>query len=404
MESRTVQIGDIVQITVQGQNYNIPITLIDAQGIHTSDYVIVSHNNTWQVENYPLPHTVAFFPVTIPSPSFVPTNSEEPPVYAVYSRTGPRKIFMLLKPRTREVIYTPLGITFLNLNQNKLPSYELATNFIARDQQFVLLSYIKGRAEQEIEQLISLQQPPQEYDIKDLIPGEIYSGQYGYTEPVERNLRSLIPYQNYHSKYITQVPKDMELYNTIIKEEKTFYMFSGMVMFRKDRNYIIVSDANFTEILNDIKKCGKVYYLISSKKVTSKDVNISSMNPDSHAMAIVIDPQINLLEVFDPNGITPDTRHVYFWVTQLISYLKENGIEVYRKITADEPFCPQGVSAFASEFRGEQQCLVWSYWYIWLRINNPTVPAEAIRRYMVRMTPEEAFDRVRRIATIAFSL
>lgn len=76
--------------------------------------------------------------------------------------------------------------------------------------------------------------------------------------------------------------------------------------------------------------------------------------------------------------------------------------KVYRQVTVDEPFCPQSVSAFSHGFKCEPQCLIWSYWYIWLTVNNPSVPSDAINRYMVKMTPEEAYDRVTRIATIAF--
>jgi hypothetical protein len=173
----------------------------------------------------------------------------------------------------------------------------------------------------------------------------------------------------------------------------------GKLMFGKDKNYIISSNLGFEEIIQDINKCDKVYYLIT----VSKDIGLFNEIADtSHAMAIVIDPKLKLLEIYDSNGLTPDTKHVYFWSTKLAEYLINNGIEVHRKINADEPYCPQSVTAFAKEFKGEQQCLVWSYWYIWLRINNPDIPAEAIRKYMAEMLPNESFDRVRRIASIAF--
>lgn len=60
MAQRTVQVGDIAQITVQGQAYNFPITSIDSQGIHAGSYVIVPQGTSWQVQGYTLPHTVSF--------------------------------------------------------------------------------------------------------------------------------------------------------------------------------------------------------------------------------------------------------------------------------------------------------------------------------------------------------
>lgn len=76
MEPRTIQVGDIVQVTVQGQSYNFTIDMIDSQGIHASSYLIISQGNTWQVQNYPFPHTIAFFPGVVPTP--VPSIIEGP--------------------------------------------------------------------------------------------------------------------------------------------------------------------------------------------------------------------------------------------------------------------------------------------------------------------------------------
>jgi len=123
-------------------------------------------------------------------------TSSELPVYAVYSRTGPRKILMLLKPRSKEVTYTPLGVQFLNLNPYNLPPYELTTNFLAiNDHQFILLPYLKGRT---VEQLITIQPTQPEYEIIDITPGEIYTGGYGQISPVSRSLESVTTCQDKH--------------------------------------------------------------------------------------------------------------------------------------------------------------------------------------------------------------
>lgn len=66
MEPRSIQVGDIVQITVNDQNYNIPIDRIDNYGIHAQKYTIIPVGNNWQVQNYNIPHSVSFFPGAIP--------------------------------------------------------------------------------------------------------------------------------------------------------------------------------------------------------------------------------------------------------------------------------------------------------------------------------------------------
>ena len=397
MAQRPVQVGDIVQIRVDGQNYHFPITSVDSQGIHASSYLIIPQNDIWQVQGYPLPHTVSFFPAPIQE------ETTQPPVYAIYSRTGPRRILMLLKPRSREVVYTPLGIELLGLNRERLPPYEIATNIVARgESQYVALPYLKGRSEAEVEQLISQQPLPQEYQITDIAPGPIYQGAYGKIDPVGQTLKGVTPCQEHQYFRLSQAPRGSPWYNSFVHlADRSGVILDEQMFLGKNGDYIVSSTLSFSKILEDLQNCGRVYYLIGVSKDMVTPSQLAS-EETAHAMAIVIDPQIGLLEIFDPNGINPDTRHVYFWTSRLMNFLRENGIIVQRRITADEPFCPQGISASAPEFRGEQQCLVWAFWYVWLRVNNPSVPGEAIRRYMMRLSPEEAFDRVRRIASIAF--
>lgn len=119
-------------------------------------------------------------------------------------------------------------------------------------------------------------------------------------------------------------------------------------------------------------------------------------------MALIIDIKNELIEILDPNGITPDTRHVYFWVNKLIDFLTLHGYSVQRRITADEPFCPQRLSGYAVGFRGEGQCLIWSFYYIWLRIHNPMVPGSYIRNYMMSLTPTDGFNKISMIAQLIY--
>lgn len=69
MEPRSIQVGDIVQVTVQNQNYYIPIDRIDNYGIHAQKYTIIPVGNNWQIQNYNIPHSVSFYPAPEQKPS-----------------------------------------------------------------------------------------------------------------------------------------------------------------------------------------------------------------------------------------------------------------------------------------------------------------------------------------------
>lgn len=69
MSQRTVQVGDSVEVIVQGQAYNFTIIKIDSKGIHTGSYLIIPQGTSWQVQNYTLPHTVSFYPFEEKAPS-----------------------------------------------------------------------------------------------------------------------------------------------------------------------------------------------------------------------------------------------------------------------------------------------------------------------------------------------
>ena len=338
------------------------------------------------------------------SPVIINKLDEEIPTYAVYSVRGSRKILMLLKPRTREVTYTPWGVQVLKLDKNKLFSYQTITNIIARSKELIAVPYVKGRSEYEIEQLILNETNQPNYEIKDIIHTDLplYKGRYGNPASAIKILKPLLSCQKRQYTDLSMSPKGTDMYTMLdYAVDDNNLNDDNKIIRGKNNDYIIrSSDINFNDILNDIKNCGKVYYMIGTKKHKDKFGDISEIG---HAMAIVIEPKLKLLEVYDSNGLTPDTRHVYFWITKLSEYLRKNEIEVYRKINADEPYCPQGWSSLAKDYKkGEGQCLVWSYWFIWLRMNNPDIPAEAIRKYMGEMSPDEAYDRVSRIASIVF--
>jgi serine/threonine protein kinase len=60
MAQHIVQIGDIAQVDILGQNYRFYITDVDSQGIHTGSYLIVPQGDIWQIQGYSLPHDITF--------------------------------------------------------------------------------------------------------------------------------------------------------------------------------------------------------------------------------------------------------------------------------------------------------------------------------------------------------
>jgi hypothetical protein len=78
----------------------------------------------------------------------------------------------------------------------------------------------------------------------------------------------------------------------------------------KDNESIISSTLGFEEILVDLRKCARVYYLIG---VSKDKIHSTQIIPEpGHAMVMVIDTQSQTLEVCDCNGTTPNTQHVYY--------------------------------------------------------------------------------------------
>ena len=84
---------------------------------------------------------------------------------ALYSLTKPRKIIFLYKVKTGEIIYTPYGVNYLKLNTNKLPTFVEIYPLISNFKEYVLIDYIKGRSEQEIEEAIEEKINNNKYDL-----------------------------------------------------------------------------------------------------------------------------------------------------------------------------------------------------------------------------------------------
>ncbi|CAK7994908.1 Hypothetical protein POVR1_LOCUS426 [uncultured virus] len=332
------------------------------------------------------------------------------PIYAVYSRNplSANKILALLKPRTSEVTYTPLGQAYFRTAIGKSPPYTYIVHRLAsQSNDYLVVPYFKGLKEEEVIKLIAWYPPKSYHRIKDIdLPTESYTGPYGkITEKLKSSLKMLnqaCQSSNLITIYYTKKGTDAYLLKEILLGVGQSQFPGVHVMWGKDKKGIIESTVGFNEILNDLKKCGKIRYLVVTTAgiVTEKVIEGKIIG---HAMGILIEPkdhQSYELEIFDSGGPTPEVNHIYYWSNQLLEYLIREGYNIKRKLTVDEPFCPQSSSVLARDFQGEGQCVIWAYWYLWLRINNPEIPGLTIRNYMQAMNPNDALLKMKRIATL----
>jgi len=119
-------------------------------------------------------------------------------------------------------------------------------------------------------------------------------------------------------------------------------------------------------------------------------------------MVLTIDPLEKTVEIFDSNGTTPNTWFVYAWADKLSQYLSLHYNERFIiKRVHDELFCPQMLTIIVPDV--QEQCGLWSYWYIWLRIHNPNMNPKDIRKYMSSFPPDKFYDKLQRIATFVYS-
>jgi hypothetical protein len=67
--------------------------------------------------------------------------------------------------------------------------------------------------------------------------------------------------------------------------------------------------------------------------------------------------------------------------------------------------CPQIISSLSRYTKEDEtgSCVIWSYYYLWLRLHNPLVPIADIQRHISRMSPDQTLDIVRRMAYILHS-
>lgn len=277
---------------------------------------------------------------------------------------------------------------------------------MASRDEYVPIPYQKGRTESEIRSAITARDTPSsQLDIIDApvhhIP--LYNGPYGPLDLFTGSLNKLLPYQLDPIITLSLCPRGSYAYLRFIDQVPDIALYPGRLMKYTpsgDTEALIVSNTEFATLTEDLKKSKTVHYIAG---VNHRDLDPRGdvIKEGAHALVLTIDSESGDIELFDPNGYTSNTSHAYHWIYLMKKILKFRGSVI---LTADEFFCPQGLSALGQKFAGEQQCSVWCYWYIWLCINNPAAPRKLIRRYMMSLSPDTSFDKVRRIARVALGI
>lgn len=339
--------------------------------------------------------------------------------YAVYDLTVRSKPLFILKPRQQNITYTPFGLTKLNLLSGKLPSYGTMSWKTVNSPTWVKIPFQPGRSTDQIDQLIQIEldkrKPVTIIDIlstnQDIKPysGGFIGKYYDIMNKLINKLPQDCPHKSKSEIVLTYIPH--ELNKTYTSSGEKIYVpylwdleYSKFIP-GKSHQYLIMSDNSLINIYQDVQKCqGNIlYYYIMSKQVESQNIQSSFYNI-GHAMALIVDKKHKIIEVFDPSGITPGTKHVYRWSKILIRYLKyKTGDEWYRIISSDDIFCPQIWSEMLyNQLAKVGHCSLWTFYYLWLRIMNPDVDREKLLEHMSQMYPEQMNNKILSIATLLY--
>jgi hypothetical protein len=358
---------------------------------------------------------------------------------------GEAKALMFLYPRSKRVAYTRYGaenMQFSGLSPlnyaliNGISPYELAFSTV-NGINLVDIPYIKGRSEEEIRRLVREELKSKEININDvseLVPQDpSISDRHGREMRLRSEaIRNIGPRKNniYCGDIVRLIQlldsENLETEATLQRLARKRHRGGGwyndeLLKLEKidnlEEGYQLLSTLSLKGLFKKLKICKILYFIIDA---------IFFGNPDGHAMAIIIDASRSgfsylkseskkfikgsqeypiRIEIFDSNGMTPNTRHVYFWTTEIAKKLLEMGYKSETEISAETLFCPQGFLANRESSLG-RSCSIWAYYYLWLKIHNPKLNANDIQRYIEKLTQDRIdllIANMRRISTLAYS-
>lgn len=318
---------------------------------------------------------------------------------AAYDRTRLDKILMLLYPVSQKVVYTEFGLSRLKLNKNRLPSYKHALTFTSV---LLVIPYRKGRSEAEVASFLG----PANY-INDIHEPPLYKGDLvGNGAQLDKYLEvhPLFSCLDIEHQVISVTLRDHEIdpvqdIGSMVTAKPARMELNSMT----HDGYVIYFSVDYRDIAVRLTSCASniIGYVIAARNNSGLR---AQGNSPGHAMALIIDKQQRTIELSDSNGYTPIYSFVNVWLEELVNGLNQiQPIHFTIKYSFNMGYCPQWRTSVAINDRNTGQCLVWTWYYLWLRNNNPHRSAEEIVRHIMAMTAVQLQDRIERVGSIIYN-
>lgn len=179
-----------------------------------------------------------------------------------------------------------------------------------------------------------------------------------------------------------ELVKSQEDLDTLDLDDRFYFFRFNNLEKEKKGNYSIWTTILFSEIFDELIKNGKAYYIVGQ----------ASNRSTSHAFCLTLELSEKdvLIEVVDSNGNTLNPGTL-IWIKHLMVYIDMKGFNVEWNTTFDDIYKPQEISDYyelknhATTVKGEEgYCIIYSLYYLWLRIINPSLTGKRIRNHIMK--------------------
>ena len=325
-----------------------------------------------------------------------PPEQIEQQALAAYDRDRLDKILMLLYPITEKVVYTEFGLERLQLDRHRLPPYGQALKLTSA---LLVIPYLKGRSEADVRSFTQSTAYINDIHEPPLYKGELVGDTLTFDKYIEEH--PLFSCLDMERTIISVTLRD----NT--EESDADLLARMMTSVRLELGtvttdgHIISSSIDHYDMATDLTSCSGniIGYVIAAKNKTAEYPE----DGIGHAMALIIDKQQRTIELADSNGYTKKYSFIYTWLGELVSKLnRRQPVPFTLKYSFNMGYCPQ-LRIIVMQDRNIGQCLVWTWYYLWLRVNNPHRSAEEIVRHIMAMTAVQLQDRIERVGSIIYN-
>lgn len=158
---------------------------------------------------------------------------------------------------------------------------------------------------------------------------------------------------------------------------------------------------SFRDLYHRILKCSKggtkylyMGFFVGEKTLVTTPSGRNIYRPDNgHAMALLIDMDNRVFELFDPYGEHYDPN-LYSWIKEFVDYINEFGYNFKYLDNTEYPIQIQIITD------NDNFCVYWSLMYIELRMLNPQLNRQDIIKYLTSFSKPQLLDRIRRYANM----